>query len=113
MNNGTDTFLEEPCLHEYIVHLGKNRETGEDYDYCLICGSRLEKNVFHSFYVEATYYLEEYKIENDSERTQKIMELRKQFSDFMLENGATSPAFVIDDFRDVVESKRNQMFQIK
>lgn len=41
------------------------------------------------------------------------MALRKQFTELMLENGETSPAFVIDDFRDIVESKRNEMHQVR
>jgi len=101
------------CLHEYIVCLGKNKETDESYNYCLNCGERILKTLSRAFYVDADYYLEEYPLETEFGRTQKLIELRKQFNELMLENGVTSPAFVIDDFRDMVEFKKNKMNQAR
>lgn len=103
----------EECLHEYIVCLGKNPETKENYNYCLICGSKVEGPFFGAFCVDATLYLEEYSLETELGRNQKLMALRKQLAELMLENEAPSPAFVIDEFRDTVEFKRNQLYQVR
>lgn len=113
INENKSGINNEKCFHEYIVCLGQDIETGENYNYCLICGSKAEGPFFGAFYVDATLYLEEYSLETDLGRNQKLMALRNQLSELMLEHGVTSPAFVIDDFRDIVELKRNQLYQVR
>ncbi len=103
----------EECFHGYIVCLGEDKETNETYDYCLTCGQRIKGLATQAFYVNATFYLEEYPIETEIGRSQKVRALRNEFNEFMLKNGGVSPEYIIDDFRDMVEYKRNQIYQVR
>lgn len=69
MEEKPNEVTDDACFHEYIVCLGKDKETSETYDYCLTCGSKIEGSSSRSFYIDATLYLEEYPLETELGRT--------------------------------------------
>ncbi|MDE5586966.1 MAG: hypothetical protein K2I72_01185 [Bacilli bacterium] len=101
------------CTHNYIVCLGEDKETGESFNYCLSCGEREKEMQFHALYINASFYLEDYPVTTEAQRRLKIQIIRQQFKELMLETETVNPALIIEQFRLMIENKRNHVYQIK
>lgn len=101
------------CTHNYIICLGTNKETGESFNYCLLCGEREERMNFHALCIDASFYLEDYPVITESQRRLKMQVIKQQFKELMLETCTLRPELIIEQFRLMIENKRNHIYNIK
>ncbi len=101
------------CCHDYVVYLGENKETKEVFNYCLTCGEREHGLNFHALCINASLYLDEYPIETEEQRRVKMQVIRNQFQELMLEACNPNPVLIIEQFRLMIENKRNHIYKIK
>lgn len=95
------------CSHNYIICLGDKEA------YCLICGEKVLEMPYNAICIDADLYRENYPIETEKQRKEKIRRIKNDFIVMLMESTKLQPEEIIYPFKEQVEQKRNHKFKIK